>query len=232
MAYKKFNGKKFMKRFKKKYRKATRGNKSTSVAYTALRIAKKLQRKIEYKHHDYKINAFEDIIALGSTYPLIEGIGEAVGNNDRIGTEINLARAHINLDIAMNSTTSALQVSRNFRVVLCRGIRENSTVPIMAYSTDAVRGVYDDVDTTVLMARKADNNIRDTKILCDKVFTLTPGQSTVKQIRWNFKLGWKAQFAENSELTENGGLFLMICSDFGPNGDMQVRMNHRITYSE
>jgi len=209
--------------FKKKYTGVAAGVK-------ALKIVRSMQKAIEYKHNDYPIIA-DDVAATGMCYPLIEAIAKGDNKNNRTADLIKLARAHIYCSVHL-PVGSAETLSRSFRVMLVRGIRENGSIPVMAYPADLARGVLDSTTVPLIIARKALDNMRNTKTLFDKVYTITPGQKTKFEFRWNFKLGWNARFQTGtSNLLEDGGLYLLVCADYN-SGDMLIDMNHRITFSD
>lgn len=217
---------------KKKYVKPTAKNSGQK----ALAIVKAMQQAINYKHNDYIFQA-DDVVVDGICYPLTDMITQGVGEYQRVGDSIRLAHTHINLTVHL-PTSFTQQNTRSFRVVLVRGITENGTIPIMSLSADGARGVFDDTTSSLILARKADNNMRDTKIIFDKVYTLTPGQVTKREFRWDFKLGWEQSFTTTNSTTvtplnttQNGGIYLMMCADFN-NGDILCNLNARTTFSD
>jgi len=220
--------------YKKKGRyvkKTTYKKKGLSDGTKALRIAKSLLKAVEYKHTDYPLVA-DDVSVTGVTYPLVENLSKGLNAFERIGDNIKLARAHIDFTVYFPTGGSPPPDTRTFRVLLCRGIRENSVPPTMTTGVSPSKGVLDTSTVGAVIARKSLDNIRDTKILLDKVYTLTPGQATKKEFRWNFKCGWTTKYATGtSNKVEDGGLYLMLAADFN-SGDMLVTMNNRITYSD
>lgn len=229
-----FKGKRDSKfRTARKARGKARRGKSTgalTTALKALKIAKGIQKGIEYKYVDYPLLA-DDIYSNGLSYSLLAGLAKGDTALTRTGDTIKLARAHINLTCHIPVGSVATN-TRTFRVMLVRGIRENQVKPEMAITASASKGVLDDSVVPLILCRKAVNNMRDTKILFDKIYTLTPGQRTKYEFRWNFKLDWVCRFGSDSaNLPEDGGLYLMLCEDYN-NGDILCNMNHRITYSD
>lgn len=227
MAYKK-------KVYKKKYTKKSKpASSATATANKALAIAKSLQKKVEYKHHDLVFAADEDVDPSGTTLPLLEAISQGTSNATRVGTEITVARLRGEINVAMNAPETA-PGTFYYRLMLVRGIRDNNLVPTMGTSVSAERGVLENnvpYASPLILAKKSDNNMRDTKILYDKTFPLTPGQMTSRIHRWNFKLGWKTQYKEGDTSVENGGLYFLICSDT-TGGNIIHRVNLRTTFSE
>jgi len=227
MAFKK----KIVRKTKKAYRK--KATPAYSAGVKALAMVKKMQKAVEYKHTDYRFVA-DDVSASGFTYPLLENLPKGVNSNNRTGDKIKLARAHIWFSVGLPTGGSPGPDTRTFRVMVVRGIRENGLIPTMGTTASATRGILDDSAVSLVLARKDLDNMRDTKILLDKVYTLTPGQMTKREFRWNFKLGWTATYQEVGtapEKTEDGGLFVLLAADYN-NGDILVSMNSRITYSD
>jgi len=222
-----------MKTLRKKYRSLKKRNTPAAAGYKALKIVKKMQRAIEYKHNDYPTVA-DDLLGIGISYNLLDGLQKGDNSYQRTGDIIKLARAHINLTVAFPTGSEPINLSRTFRIMLVRGIRENTVKPEMSISASGTKGVLDNTNVPTIVSRKALDNIRDTKIIYDKIFTLTPGQATKKEIRWNFKLGWLTRFgtgASNINVPEDGGLYLMACEDFN-NGDLLITLNTRVTFSD
>lgn len=196
----------------------------------ALKIVKRMQKAIEYKNADYPLVA-DDIPSTGICYPLLEAIAKGDNKTQRTADLIKVARAHIYLSCFLPSGGVGTD-TRSFRVMLVRGIRENASVPVLSYTADTARGILDDTAMPLIIARKALDNMRNTKILYDKVYTLTRGQITKREFRWNFKLGWNTRYQTGtSNLVEDGGLYLLLCADYN-NGDILVNMNNRITFSD
>lgn len=204
--------------------------KSASAGVQALRIVKSIQKAIEYKHTDYPIPA-DAIGNVGISYPLVDLLLKGDNATQRTGNTIKLARAHINCTVRL-ATSSTETFTRSFRIILCRGIRENGSVPVVSYTSSATRGVLDDTSTDLILARKALNNMRDTKFLYDKTYTLSPGTVTSREFKWNFPLHWITTFKEDaSGSTEDGGLYLMFAQDI-IGQDIIVNLNSRVTFSD
>jgi len=226
---------KFTKKFNRKLKRAFRGKRKArgaSAGVRALRAVKKIQRKVEYKYFDGAFGADEPLINGGTTFPLLTGLEQGVEAQNRVGLDVNLARLHIRGSIRIDSTSvAATGATQMYRIMIVRGIRENGNVPVMRTSTSPTLGVLEatgSIDT--MYARKELNNMRDTKILYDKVLTLTPGQQTLRMINWNFKLGWKCQFKRGDTSVEDGGLYLLMAG--GVDGALVARIDARVTFSE
>jgi len=221
-----------MYRGKKKFGKRVyRKKRAMSAGVRALKIAKSLQRKIEWKHYDYDIGS-DGIDTTGQTYPLLEGLGQEVGATKRIGDFINLGRLHISGSIMLNST-APVNVGTQYRVLVLKGINENNQIPLMGAATSLSLGVLDNSGVSQLMyARKYVPNIRDTKIIFDKLYTINPQSNTRKDFRWNFNVKGKTQYILGGANTvENGGLYLMVCTD---NNSIaaSIRFRARTTFSD
>jgi len=213
-----------------KKRKAYKG---VAAGVKALQIVRKMQNAVEYKHNDYPSMA-DDLVGTGTSYNLLDTLQKGDNSFQRTGDIIKLARASILLTVAFPTGETLPAQSRSFRIMLVRGIRENTVKPEMAISSSASKGVLDNTNAPVVLSRKALDNMRDTKILFDKVYTLTPGQVTKKELRYNFKLGWLTRFgtgSSNINVPEDGGLYLMCCEDFN-NGDLLISLNTRVTFSD
>lgn len=225
-----FRRKNVRKSFRKKFR--ARGKKSDSAGAKALRIVKSLQKKVEYKYYDYNIEA-DELYSTGQCYPLLEALAKGDNSNQRTGDIISLARAHIYLSCFLPSGGSGDVNTQSFRVMIVRGIRENGLVPVMSYVADANRGILDDTTSPLTLSRKAVDNMRNTKIIYDKIFSLTVGQKTRLEFRWNFKLKWNARYQKGtSGLLEDGGLYLLLAQTTSGSGNILCNMNHRITFSD
>jgi len=227
---KKFNGKKFMRKIKRKYRAVKKGNKSTSVAYRALKLAKSIQKGIEYKYADYPLVA-DDLAANGTCYSLVTGLAKGDTVLNRTGDTIKLARAHLDFTVHLPVGSTATN-TRTFRILVVRGKREDGVNYAPGLTTSASRGILDDSVMPLILARKAVNNSRDSIIMFDRTYTLTPGQKTKYEFRWKFKLGWVCRYSsDTANLVEDGGLYLITIADYN-NGDILTNFNHRITYSD
>jgi len=222
MAVRKF--KKFKRTFKRKFKKQ-------SLALKAYKIAKSLKRKIEWKHYDYPITG-DAIDTTGTTYPLLEGLGKEVNANARIGDFINLGRLHITGSVNLTST-APINVGTAYRIIVCKGIRENQQLPVMTTNISTSLGVLDTTGGVApIYARKYIPNIRDTKIIYDRVFVINPQSNTRKDFKWNFNVRGKTQYdAGGANLVEDGGLYLMIMSDNG-GINAQIRMICRTTFCD
>lgn len=219
---------------KKKYTKPTAKNSGQK----ALAIVRSMQQAINYKHNDYILPP-DDASMYGLTYPLLEGVTKGPAEFQRIGDTIKLARVDIRFSVKIPSGV-VNQSARSFRVVLLRGITENGLLPVMSEAASGPLGVFDDTgaNPNLLHSRKSLNNMRDTKILIDKVYTLTPGSHTKREFHWNFPLHWKCQYTTQStptatnDLVQDGGLYFMWCDDTNGNEDLIIEFNARTTFSD
>jgi len=226
-----FRKRTFKRKIKRTFKK--RGFKNGNAGVKALAMVKKLARAVEYKHNDYPTLA-DDLLGVGISYNLLDSLQKGDNSYQRTGDIIKLARAHIDLSVHFPYGSEPQNLSRTFRLMLVRGIRENTVKPEMSISASGSKGVLDNTSVPTIISRKALDNMRDTKIIYDKIYTLTPGQATKKEIRWNFKLGWLTRFGTGSgniNVPEDGGLYLMACADFN-NGDLLLTVNTRIIFSD
>lgn len=186
-----------------------------SAGVKALKIAKSLQRKIEWKHVDYSITS-DSIDTIGNTYPLLEGVSKEVGDTNRIGDQINIGRISLHGSITLTST-APINVGTLYRVSLVKGIRENATIPVMGANSSASLGVWDNTGSMPLVnARKYVPNIRNTKVLYDKVYSINPGSNVQKRFDLDINAKGKVFYTLGGDnLVKDGGYYLMIASNNG-----------------
>lgn len=217
-------------RVKKASKKVTDGTK-------ALAIVKSIQKKIEYKHerkHEEELGLDEG----GLVISLLSAIPQGTDETDRTGDYISPTRVSGRLILEPQDTanTASSQIFQGgiARLVLLRGNHENGLIPVPSSVEDAARGILDNSDgSPLIIARKEDDNIRDTKFLYDKTFVLNVSKNR-HVFDWNFKLQGNTQYTKSTSSgaspIENGGLYLMAIADIPET--IQMSYDLRTTYTD
>lgn len=252
----------YTRKYKKNYYKKKTGrytNKGRVVATTksaqytankALKMVKKVMKKIEYKHEEYVrgFDAPQKIDSLGNIFNITSNIDRGSNIHQRIGDKITLARLSGRMRFQLSKLTGSnpdgYLPTRTYRIVVFRGIRENGTLYYPSISQSAEMGILNDLhgeeNMLPIACRKDDTNIRRTKFLFDKTYTLGGGKDTQRIHNFNFKTSWTTQYTHDSgeDLIADGGLYIMVISDTDGVGTgnnenaIFIDMNMRMSFTD
>lgn len=190
--------------FKKAYRKGKKAYRFAkahqSEAKQALALAKKVARmvNVEYKY---------DLTNYASTVPwtgLTQNLcnpAQGDGMTNRDGDSLKLARVSGRLNCQIHASATATTV----RLILFRGKNTNGTDPAPGDILVTGSGL-------MFQNPKREDNKFSTKILYDKMYTLTQDRKLIN-FNWNFKLYGHVKFEPGSAVVQDGGLYLLIISN-------------------
>lgn len=182
--------------------------KHKGTAVKALKLAKKVARMVNVEYKFLENNFVVNPDSGGSVTALCE-IPEGDGESAREGKSVKPIRVSGRCYIDMNPTASTTL----FRMIIFRGKHERAN-PFGPQGA----GPYDilDDDAVAPLARKNHDNRFDTKILFDRLFTLSTSGTRSKVFDINVKLFGHLNFTSeqpNGTDIDDGGIYLLICSD-------------------
>lgn len=254
----------YKRRYKRTFRKKKYGARNTSkgrvvptvttaqaTANRALAIAKKIRGNIEYKHEEYTLgfDAPYKVNSDGNIAAMLSNIDRGDTIHQRVGDYISLARlsgrVRFMLSKLAGTNPDGYLPTRSYRIIIFRGIRENGVPFYTTTSQSTESGIlYDGPQGAQallpIVCRKDDTNMRRTKFLFDKTYTLGGGKDTQRIHNFNFPVRWKAQFTHDSgeDLVADGGLYMMFLTDTDGVGSGNAEnaifmdLNMRVTYSD
>jgi len=188
--------KKYVKKGKKAYKFA---KKHQGTAEKALALGMKLKRMINVEYKFYDISAAPTVSNTGTVYNLFSPT-QGDGVTQRDGDSVKVLSLSGRIHMLMNAAASASLM----RVIIFRGKQENA----VSYTTTDI------LQNASILNPKNDSEKFRSKILYDKIFTLTTGDRTRNQPgNWYFRLNGHVNFVNGATTVENGGIYMLLISN-------------------
>lgn len=194
----KTNKKPYTKRTKRTKKPApSTGYQVAQTAYTALKMAKRLNDMVnaEYKDREGILNDTTST-NVGTIYPLLPDIPQGLGFTNRIGDSIKLQRLTFRYTLKIHPSSTAT----SYRMILFQGKHENGN----PYTAGTILQYQD------ILSPKTNDTRFNTKFLIDKTYVLDKAKTNLITGTWNVPLNWHTNFNPGSpNIIKDGGLYLM-----------------------
>jgi len=203
--------------YKKKYTKKTSGwqdaktvgklaYKHRNTAVKALKLASKVARMVNVEYKAHEINTVNNYDIGGEVLSLTNGIAQGDGYNTRDGISIKPMRLSGRCYVEMNVSAPTTL----FRCIVFRGKNEKGEI-----YTPQGNSQLDILDPDAIgpLARKNRDNRFGTKILYDKLFTLSQSGTRAKVLDLNIRLDGHVNYENTTTDVDNGGLYILLISD-------------------